>query len=800
MNTRLVIGGVDIALGEDIPVPVTYSTADIKNPQNRKRNSSKTIKAPGKSTNMAYFSSAYQISITELEAGDVTGFEFDPTIRIPAQYYRNGRKIFDGLAQLIDVVIDKGEYTFEILLFSNFVDLFQALGDRKLAELGWSEYDHPLSVANIEGSWDTQVIQNGTPVSNFTGGVPDGFGYLYPIADYGYLSNLRTYPTNNIFPHVYAKEVVEKCLAVAGMTIDSNFFDSERFKRIVIGFGGGDKITISPAEVAARRVDYTATGTYATTLNYTSFNHVQHDFTFPNHYTYFFQMNQRLRLGNNFWAAVVSVFDSLGQFDPTTGEITVERTGNYTFNFDGDFAFTTAVNGPGIIGNSLFWNFALNLFKNDSLINNIYTGLGSGGTTSIDSTVNLDLTVGDRIRLEINPSLGGLALVNSTEPPSGTAPTLDFQVTDSGGWEFDFQSVQAPVIDGDTIYVANYLPDIKCSDLLKGIITMFNLYIDDPDEQGVVKIEPLEDYYFGTGIFDDWTQKVDRSKEIKVLPASSIEGKVYAYRWAKDDDYYNKIYRDQYGIGYGDYNYQVPSTFQMGERVFEVPFAQTTPVEVPGTNIIVPTIIKVDEATAVVTPFKGKARIYIYQGLITSDSWELINSDTLASTTYLSYPACSHVDDYINPDFDLNFGVPIVVNWTATAYTSDNLWNLYNEKFVREITGKDSKILRLYVLLDDDDLQPGSFRRLKMINGTLFRLNEIKDYAANGEQVTQCELVRIVAADKRAKFNINIPSRVIISVPLFTGGDDMNGADTNPEVISGGKDSVEVTSNIRYGG
>ncbi len=801
MIGRLVIGGQVMDISENVAVPISYSISDIKNPEKRKRNSSKNVTLPGTQHNMRFFSSAYRLSLTEIESGGVIGFEFDPTIRIEAQYYKNGKKIFDGLVQLLTVSVKDKVYSFNVVLFSNYIDLFQALGDITVGELGWSEYDHVLSITGIADTWDTQVDVNGVPTSNFTGGVPDGFGYLYPLADYGYSSDLRDYLTNNVFPHVYVKEVMNKAFGVAGMTIDSTFMDTELFKRLIFGFGGGQKVTISPSEVTARRINYDGTGTYSTEIHHVSAQYIGQDFFYGAHWQYYFNFNQRLKWGDNFWCAIDLVNDDLLQMDEPGEEVTVARSGNYNAIFTGDFDVTQSVVGSIIPGSNFQMYFRVSIYKNGYQIGSfVNTNTGSSTTVSVDKTINLNLVAGDILTCEVQPYVTGQGLLRSLDPPSN-APYVEYEFTNNGTWNLDIQSVQAAVVDGDTIYVANFLPQMKASEFVKGIITAFNLYTSDPDTDGVCVVEPLDEFYFDTDQYDDWTDLVDYSKEIIIKPASTIEGKVYAYKWKMDDDYYNKLYRTKNGIGYGDYNYQVPSTFLKGERVFELPFAQSVPVEVPGTNIIIPTIVTIDENTNAVSPYKGKARIYIYSGLRNSDSWVLRNSQNNVSTsTFTSYPCINHLDDIDTPTFDLNFGLPVEVFWTATAYTLVNLFSEYYERFVRETTGKDSKILVTYVKLNESDVQPEKMRRLANINGVRYRKNEIKDFNGNGEETVQTELIRLVSGKKRRELTTYVDGGTITLSDILLGGNDNDGADTKPVVMVGSRDKVEVTSKVIYGG
>lgn len=802
MVGRLIVNGHEVDMDANVPIPTTFSIADVKNPESRRRSSSKQITLPGTQNNMDFFSSTYQLSLSNLSEGSVVGFKFDPTIRVTAKYYGwSGKPIFDGLLQLLSVEIVNGNYTFNVALFSNFIDLFEALGKIKVAELGWEEYNHTLNNTNIRNSWDTSVYVDGIVTPNFTAGVPDGFGYLYALCNFGYETNLRDHKNNNLMPYVYRKEVVEKCFAVAGQTISSSFMDTERFKRMVFGFGGGTKVTVSPTEVANRRVNFTADASYSQDVRYSN---VSTGFvlsgTPPNQYTYGF--NQTLVLGDATFSTATVLNDVLTQLDTTTGEIQIARTGNYSIRFAGTIDINIALVGSFI---NRTGNFGIKTIvsKNGAQIGVFDNEVHADDITfTVDQTLNLSAMGGDIITVSFvlysSPSL----IVNSTEPPA-TAPYFTYDLANSGGnFTIDIRNIQGVLVDGDTVNIANFIPDMLCTDFLKGVITEYNLYITDPDLDGVVTIEPLDDFYNGTDEFDDWSSKVDHSKKQTIKPASNIEGKVYAFRFASDDDYYNKFYRDTVsnGVGYGDYNYQVQSTFQQGERVYQLPWAQTVPVQVPGTNLILPTIISINEVTNAVSPFKGKPRCFYYQGLKTCTSWVLRNSSTLAATTLTSYPACSHIDSYTAPTFDWNFAPPAQVWWIATLYTGVHLFSEYHEKFVKEITGKDSKIYSPYVYLNDDDVQLDKLRTFAMINGVLYRKNLIQDYDDRISESTLVELVRIIEGDKRRNLSTLVSIAPIKGSPKLPGGSPtVPATGTGVRIVRSGLNTVSSNSNIKYG-
>lgn len=90
-----------------------------------------------------------------------------------------------------------------------------------------------------------------------------------------------------------------------------------------------------------------------------------------------------------------------------------------------------------------------------------------------------------------------------------------------------------------------------------------------------------------------------------------------------------EYYFQRWGIDYGDYDYSVPSTFKKGDKEYKVDFAQTVPIQVG--NLVIPQVITRDSTTNLVSPYKGKPRIFIYNGLQTG-AWTLKNSTTGAGT------------------------------------------------------------------------------------------------------------------------------------------------------------------------
>lgn len=790
MTGRLIANDVDLDLKESVSFPFNYRIADIKDPEKRKRNFSRSVSLPGTVNNMAFFSSTYQLSLSTVGGTSIAGFNFDPTVRIPAKYYSDGGSLeFNGLLQLNEVILENGDYRFVCTLFSNFIELYMALGDMKLSELGWSEYDHALTRTNVKNSWNTSVKVNGVDTPNFTAGVPDGFGYHYGLVDYGFTRQApKTFKTNDLAPMIYGREVLMKCLEIGSITPDSTFIDTPLFKSILIAWGGGDKPFISPAEIAKRRVEFG--GNFNTELIRSGINVTQIG---TNTYATFI-FNSLIRLIRDDVLTTTVVTDQYNQYSPASGVVTIERSGTYKLNFSQ--TVQSVVDGGDMTYSAGTWNILFIVRKNGAIIASPGAQYSNGTISALPVAleINMACEAGDSITVDLSVTS------NLTYQLSGGPSTLrqlSVTFTDSPDLSFTLTSTQSTLNDGDTVELSRFIPDMKAADAFTALVTMFNLYISDPDIDGVSTVEPLFDFYQPTNTFDDWTQLLDHSKPQRILPSSMIEGKFYKYKWAEDNDYDNKRYRDRFGIGYGDYTYEVESTWKKGDRVYQLPFAQTIPTD-ELTPLVVPRIISYDEQTGIKKPFKGKPRIFMLNGL-KAGAWRFTNvAVTTNPTTYedlTAYPAVHHFLNFQAPTFDLNWGLPQELQYTTNVITNLNLFSRYHRDFVLDITGKDSKILRASFKLNSSMIEKMDFGKLKMINGVLFRLNEIVDFESTNNSTTECELVKIVAAKKPKTFiSLTTTKPAKKEPPRVVSPVGAAGVSASTGVVRGGRNDALATT------
>jgi hypothetical protein len=787
---KLVVNNTNIDLNDKVPFPLNFSIADSKEPNKRKRNYSKEIVIPGTAANMTFFSSAYQLALSTINNTTLVGFNYDPTIRVRAKYYKEDILVFDGLLRLNQVTISNGDYSFKCTLFSNFIDLFMKLGDKKISELGWSEYTHTLNRTNVINSFATSVILNGVDTVNFTGGAPDGWGYHYGLVDYGY-TEYSTRSTIDIVPLTYAREIFTKCLDVANLTHDSVYLDSALYKKKLIGFGGGQKVSLPASEIANRRV------------NFISFLSNTKDYAFNNAVSG--AVNTYRYLANNWidllapWDDISStlIHDNFNQYfvDHTVPEplfynaITIKKQGKYKLDINHPLGVFFSYGSMDIVGG--IFNFKWQVLKNGGVIQEFFqevNDLSTAYSSVLNYSIPLDLNVGDAITIRCQVYVDYNLSITTYE----SVVPLNIAVTDLGTMTLDLNCIQATLSDGDPVDISRFMPDMKASTFFEAEMLMANLYFSDPDIYGVIKIEPLNDFYKPTTEFWDITDIVDHSKDIVIMPSSKIEGKIYKYQWQKDGDYDNKQYFGYFGIDYGNHWYTVQSTFQTGDRVYQLPYAQTVPTD-KIFPFVAPRIIDVDVKTGIVKPFKGKPRTYLWNGL-KSGSWRLTDTNTATYSDLTTYPSVHHFDNWENPSFDLNWGMPILFDYNATSVTSDNLFTRYHERFVKEMTGRDSKIVELYAKISVNDINSLDFSKSIMWNGVLYRLNQISDFDTNISESTKIELIKIIQANNPVTGSVTwteLPTVDIEFAPSDTG--------TDVGVGFGGVEDILTYSDIFFG-
>jgi hypothetical protein len=720
MTDELISEGYSLDLSQGLPVPVTFSIADIAQPQNRKQTISKEVALPDTAANRAFFIGAYSLSTSE------NGVTFDPTAKTTVILKKRGVQVLDGVLKLDAVEINDRNYTFKCRVLSDAIDVFQLLSTISVNELDWSAYIHTLTRTNIKNSWLA----------------PSGSGYYYPLIERGAgRPGALIWRTVDFVPYVYLYEVLQKVFEWADITWSSTFLESATFKSILFGYGGGLIPTLSildqqQREVAIDNGDVNYTNTAYT---YSTFN--------PNAtYTqtcYFRPVAPNVNPFADALMSFTTTTDLLNQWDD--GEIEIQKTGNYSLTLGCvlDYALT--------VGSMTFVNMInplIQVSKNGLPVYTIttstiiYTSASGSLNFNVNSTRNIYAQAGDTISFKLSLGIASCTVASGdTVDPMGVTISTPSVVT------MDLLSLDTTITDGGTVDLGMYLPKMKCSEFLLGCIRQFNLYQSEPDIDKQTTVEPLVDFYTNTDTFTDISQIIDYTKPFEMKPAANEYAKNIAYTFKKASDFENAQYLDRWGEEYGDLRYEQSSYYAKGEMKTEMPWATIVPYQI-AQGILAPRFIKIENG--VLKPNAGPPRI-MFRCAMQNGNIVLRDTETTASENLTQYPLVHHFNSLASPTVDLHFKLVNELYYAATIVTTANCFSEYYSVFINEMTSPAAQLVKCWVKWSEQQIKNRDFGKLIMINGALFRLNKINDFDNTVKASTETELVKVLKAKKKRR-------------------------------------------------
>lgn len=746
---------IEIPFSGGLRPAITYAINDLKNVGDRVGDYSKTITLPSSKALDKYFNHIFEINTVTLS--------FNPNKRTNIKYIADDEVILEGYLRLNDITInDNYKIDYKVSIFGKNTSLFSAIGEKELQDIDLSIYDHQMSVTNVQNSWDTSIIESGSPVA-----FSFGKGYVYPLINYGFDTNNRTYRLDHLFPAVYCKEYVDRIFEDAGKTYISNFFGSGNFKKLIIPFNGTSiaktQTQIENSTFQADNASVSKTSQSATTI------------IFPN-----------------------EVSDAGGVYDNTTGVFTANDSGFYNFTcvVDIEVDFTPSGNVVDAYINK-FPKVTIGLKKNGSPIliatssfflgdetvaipptTTYSTGVNvaypsdahfttrpSGTVTKVDNkktnpASNLPLIVND-IPLLVGDTIEVVWYVQYVGGNYNIYPLITDKFCDLGGTtgfggtttfkvnsgKFFATVTNNSILELGTVPMNNCIPkNIKQKDFLKSIMNMFRLEITPhPTLTDTFIIEPYEQFYLNDVV--DWTEKFDNSRDLVLEPMGLLEASEYLYKYKDDKDYYNETYKGEFNESYGQRSGLIDNDFVKQLTTTEVIFSATPIVGQEDVDLVVPTIIKNEDT---VKQTESNIRILFYNGLkTTSTIWEIRSTFDWIATAYeySEYPYAGHFNDPFNATTDINFGLPKRLYYDNTFHditlTNNNLFNKYHLPFLKQIASRDSKLVAGHFYLKPKDIRNLSFRSVYAFKNAYYRLYKVENYDPNNE-ITKCLFVKLI--------------------------------------------------------
>jgi hypothetical protein len=705
ISTEIYIENQRLDLSKDLSTEFTYNIDDIKDFASRNTNFSKTIVLPGNAVNNKLFGHIFEFGSSNFydETQPNVGYNFNASKAAGCIVFIDKVQIFKGIIRLLEIVIDNGTIEYECAVFGELGGFVAALGNEKIEELDFSDYDHDWTVANIEASWDSV----------------DGTGYFYPLVDYGKVSsaNKHDWDVKAYRPALYVREYMDKLITDSGYTYESSFFNSAVFRRLVIP---NNQKQLS---------GYTTNGFQAvpTEMTYTN-----DSASFPLQFTV-------SQLGNFVASQTDTLFTYTGA-SQLFGSMQLTIQGLWQTPYPG----------------------AISILKNNAQIYSVSVGTGNSNNyftvnTEIDpanfqngDTFRVQFVVSGAGRTQPNDLLiidGSLKILSDASEPVpinyGEAISMNSTLP-KGIFKKDFF---ASIIKMFNMYVVEDTTRSKHL-IIKPYIEFYDfdgqslLAIDDFNSLLKVNDQDFLLLLDGSIQYLDWTYKVDRSKPMKLKPMSELNGRYFEFKYKNDTDYYNEQYQKKYSQAYGTRIEDSGFDFAKEKQTAEIIFAPTPLVGYSGEDKIFSTIFKLNNN--VEDPTEHVIRILQAKKITDVTNYSIKNGDTVLDTL-TTYGYAGHLDDPDAPNADLNFSVPGELYFElATDYPTANLFNAYWSEYVAEITDKDSRLLSAFIYLKTKDIFNLDFSKLIWIDGALWRLNNIQDFNPMDISTTKAEFLKVI--------------------------------------------------------
>lgn len=694
-----------IDVTEDIDLLITRSIADIREPEKRTSDWSKTVTLPETKVNNTLFTYIFDVALDILGNGQFAP-SFNPNKKADVVVLNDGLEQLRGFIRLIQInVLDKNLIEYECSLHGQTSDLFTSLGNAKLSELDFSEYNHNLDQTNVANSWDTSIIKNG--ISQ-----PFSYGNGYVYAQILSRRSNNTDVTNSwkVDDHIvslYAKTVIDKIFSNVGYQYtDDSIFNTDRFKRLIIPY---NNFGLNVDETAVTNRLFQAQISAPLTANKGDVIPFNNDST-----------------GGN--------FDNGGNYNVSTYSFTAPVAGRYNFFLSLD-ASATFLTSSSLTSATVEFHLYVNNVKTRIILVNSDNSYSSIGTNTFNFTTigskDVDLNKNDVVKLVYYDVIENVFQTGTSW--STTYKNISLNINPSTYFynqasadEYGFNNI----IEFSKFFSSDYTQ----KELLLSFVKMFNLYIE-PDYNNPKKLKfiPRDDFYNGQN--KDWSKKLDYSQTTEIIPMGELDSNPYIFTYKEGNDNNNKTYKDNTGRIYGDRIIRIDNDFVKQEKKIEIVFAPSP-------------IYKDDTTGRYYSKYSNGAdnnsqlHLLYYSGAVTTPIYTIYNIDYTSAIAYNKYPVTLHIDSISNMQFDLGFGMPTYLNvGSGLNYSNQNLVNVYWYKTIIELTNKNSKIFRGYFRINAYDWNSLRFNDLYYFENQYWRLNKVIDYNPLQEGVYQCEFL-----------------------------------------------------------
>ena len=685
--TRIFIENFELDIDKGLSNQITYSVSDLKNIDSKTTAFSKTIILPGTTNNNNLLGNIFEFNNANftIDSNANVGYNFNASKTAKCSIEVDRMTVIKGVFKLLEIIVDGKNVEYECSVIGELGGFSMKLGAKKLEELDFSAYNHTYSYQNIIASWNNYQA---------------GAGYYYPHIDYGlYSTNKHDWDYGTFRPALFVKEYLEKIFAGAGYTFDitwSNGFELDRYKTLIIPFNK-KKLT----KTGSQQVGCTPQSTTGC---------IDQAFPMPIQWQNFSGTNWTINGGTT-----GSVFTYVG-LDPT----------NVTFTVDINFTASTT-NTP--VNNGIYIETLKNGVVISSSVKFIPPFSGTVAEFYVVNLVDEPIVTGDYFSVQARADDTGMCYDSLINQTGSVSISSDIPII-------------LNVNLGDTVSLNDCIPpNILQKDFFASILKLFNLYVDENRfEEKHLIIKPYTSYYDGS--VEDWSDKIDRAKPIRLKPMSELNSRYYSFKYKDDNDYWNELYKKRYNEGYGSRIFDSEYEFSKETENVEIIFSPTVLVSITDEDKVYSTIYKFTNTLE--ERIDSNIRILQARKITGVTNWDLKDGGTtLITLNYYGY--AGHFNSPVTVGNDLNFGATRELFYSlAGGLLNQNQFNIYYSPYMAEITDKNSRLLNCFVKLSDTDIFNLSFASFKYIDGGLYRLIKLTDYVPESNDTIKAEFLRVI--------------------------------------------------------
>ena len=805
---QIISNGVTLDSYDNLDFSFTYQIDDIKDITQKKSSYSKTIVLPGTQKNQEYFKQLQDINI------DISNTTYNPKKSLPVEVRIDDELIFIGNIQLLNIITNQLQSDFEVVITGVFKNIMVNIADYYLDQLDLSEYDHIRKVSTITNSYDNNIYINGILTQ-----VEPGEGYIYPMIINGtsQIQQTNTAITLNAIdlnPAIYVKTLIDKLFNFAGYTYDSNFFNTDYFKSLIM-----------PLETPQYPSTDILNRTVRVGINTTQLYSYPNSPMLPQPNRIYFT-NAALALGglpgviplspglqksNSWWSNATSGkwWMNFNREVGTNGSIVFQDPNNawdtnsflqnicsyinldagyYSIDFNMEFngfyvhktgasfkwqsgslkyisrIYKIGVNGTQtILAQSNAAGTSFSPSSTATLPSGWIDPVGQNATLSVN---NVWLNAGEQIRIMVQ------FLYPTSVTWTSVSDNVYFQAIAKSSNPVNYLQIKPATTTNYSVNtplpITKMLPKIKMKDLFLDVVKMFNLYVyEDPNNPTNLIIEPRDEFFASKPIIKDWTYKLDHNQDIKITPMSELDVKSYVFTYKQDEDFYNKKYQEQTENLFGEYRVDFINDFSTQERKLELSLAPTPVTDnfISKSKLVAPFFCNIDDNSQL-SPIKVKPRILFSKVLSNAPRpYFLRNTPTdSASQVNLSrYVYTGMYDDPYDPEHTLEFGNSNFLYYnTSLCCPSNTLVNEFYLSTINDLTDVNSRLMEAYFHLTPSDINQFDFRDIILIDNSYWRVNTIVDYNPNAiDRTTKVVLFKLNVLENVFDDNIDISESAV---------------------------------------